>query len=471
MGKLRDKLGRLGAPVRQGEREVAAPAPEDAARTVEERSHASVHRELHREACEKASDTNSADAERRGKLSALRGQMEALGRKLSRSATPGRPAEPCAEQLPGGVDQTHHGALRRLITRHAEDHHHGSIPVALALEACPRDLSILALDPSLAAIDFTRALYIDTETTGLLGGAGTLPFLIGLAWFEGQQLVVEQLLLERPGLEVPMLHRLGEALSQASCIVSYNGKSFDWPLLRTRFILNRVPAPPVPAHLDLLHCARRVYKRRLGAVRLVHLEEAILGFERIEDISGELIPQTYLGYLRGHLPAGSLSPILDHNRSDLVALAAILGELVRRFRAQDARQDARDQLGFASVAARAEHHDAALSFARGAAEADVRGELASEALYLAAELKLRAGDVEGARGAFHEAAEHARASSVDAARAHLALAKLYEHKLKDYERALLHAGKTAEAEGDEASSRRVARLERKLPAVLSLRLG
>jgi uncharacterized protein YprB with RNaseH-like and TPR domain len=361
--------------------------------------------------------------------------------------------------------------LRRLVTEYAEDHCHGAIPVALALEACARDLSVLALDPSLASVDFTRALYIDTETTGLLGGAGTLPFLIGLAWFEGQRLVVEQLLLERPGQEVPMLQRLGEALSRASCIVSYNGKSFDWPLLRTRFIMNRVAAPQVPAHLDLLHCARRVYKRRLGVVRLVHLEEAILGHERVDDLAGELIPQTYLGYLRGHLPGASLGPILDHNRSDLVALAAILGELVRRFRAEDARQDARDQLGFATVAARAEHHERALAFAQSAASADIRGELASEALYLSGELKLRAGDVEGARSAFLEAIEAAIGRPQDAARAHLALAKLYEHRLKDPEHALTHAAHTADAEGDEACAHRVARLTRKLPAALSLRLG
>src|SRR5690606_10255409 len=140
-----------------------------------------------------------------------------------------------------------------------------------------------------------------------------------------------------------------------------------------------------PAHLDLLHCARRVYKRRLGSVRLIHLEQTILGFERVDDMPGELIPQTYLGYLRGQLAGAALRPILEHNRSDLVALAAILGELVRRFRGEHPEQDARDQLGFASVAARALDHERALLFARGAVDADVRGELSCEALYLAGE--------------------------------------------------------------------------------------
>ncbi|MFT3921383.1 MAG: ribonuclease H-like domain-containing protein [Myxococcales bacterium] len=336
--------------------------------------------------------------------------------------------------------------------------------MARALSACARSLSVLALDPALAEVDFTRALYIDTETTGLLGGTGTLPFLIGCARFELGSLVVEQLLLERPGHEGPMLRRLAELLAQASCIVSFNGKSFDWPLLRTRFIMNRVPAPKVPAHLDLLHCARRVYKRRLGSVRLIELEAAVLGFERIEDLPGELIPETYLGFLRGRTPGAALWPVVEHNRSDLVALPAMLGELVRRFAepsAPELRQDARDQLGFAQVAARADDPQRALAFAQAAAESDVRGELAPEAMYLAGMLKLKVGDLAGAVCAFRDSLEASHGRAEASARAHLALAKMFEHRLKDPERAFFHAPHTGLAEGNEASARRVQRLQKK----------
>ena len=87
----------------------------------------------------------------------------------------------------------------------------------------------------------TRQVVLDTETTGLAGGAGTLPFLIGLGWFEpGGALALEQLFLARPGEERPMLARLSERLAAASCVVSFNGKSYDWPLLRTRFVMNRM---------------------------------------------------------------------------------------------------------------------------------------------------------------------------------------------------------------------------------------
>jgi hypothetical protein len=294
-----------------------------------------------------------------------------------------------------------------------------------------------------------------------------------MAWFEGRRLCVEQLLLERPGLEVPMLRRFAERMAHASAVISFNGKSFDWPLLRTRFVLSRVAAPALPAHLDLLHCARRVYKRRLGSVRLVHLEEEVLGFTRVDDIAGELIPMTYLGFLRGQVHGSALAPILDHNRSDLIALAALLGEMTRRFRGEAPCQDARDQLGFAGVAARAADSVRALGFASGAAEADLRGELASEAHCLTGELCLKALDYAAAERAFTLAIESACGEQAKAAPAHLALAKLYEHRLKRYADALTHARLVAAHEGDVANARRVARLALKcarLSPALSLRL-
>jgi uncharacterized protein YprB with RNaseH-like and TPR domain len=363
--------------------------------------------------------------------------------------------------LPGERSETALGPLRSLVTLLPEDHRHGAVPVALALAASAQDLALLALDPGLAGSDFTRALYIDTETTGLSGGAGTLPFVIGMAWFEDGSLRVEQLLLERPGLESPMLARLAERMRAASAVVSFNGKSFDWPLLRTRFVLTRVAAPPLPPHLDLLHCARRIYKRRLGSVRLVHLEEQILGFTRIEDIDGALIPQTYLGFLRGHVSGAALAPILEHNRSDLVALAAMLGELARRFCGERPAQDARDQLGFAGVAARGQALERALLFARGAAEADLRGELAPEAHCLAAELCLRTGDLASAERSLLLAVETACGDGTRAGRAHLLLAKLYEHQLKRLDAALEHAARALAHEGADAGERRLARLRAK----------
>ena len=416
-------------------------------------------------------------AERRGRIANLRAQLEAI--RVAHAPARAAPAPVRAPRadwlddeaypvspalvdatLPGEILDTVHGPLCRVLTAHPEDHRHGSADVVAACDVAGCEVALLSLDPGLTALDFSRALYIDTETTGLSGGSGTLPFLIGMAWFEGRCLHVEQLLLPKPGCETPLLARLRERLAGASVIVSYNGKSFDWPLLRTRFVMNRMSTPALPAHLDLLHCARRVYKSRLGSVRLVNLEQELLGFERVDDISGEFIPQTYLAFLRGAASGSTLLPIVAHNRSDLVALPALLGEIVRRFGAH-AREDARDQLGFARVAARAAQAERAIAIAHGAAEADVRGELAGSALYLVGELRLRRGELEAAIEAF-EGALSQSTSRLDGARVHLALAKLHEHKTKRYDSALAHASHTAPVEGDEACARRVARLAQRL---------
>jgi uncharacterized protein len=357
--------------------------------------------------------------------------------------------------VPGARVDTAQGPLYVTAVLHEADHRHGGVEVARGAQVCATEVALLALDPTLAEIDYSRALYIDTETTGLVGGSGTLPFLIGMAWFEGEQLMVEQLLLPRPGHEAPMLARLQERLAWASAVVSFNGKSFDWPLLRTRFVLNRMSVPALPPHLDLLHCSRRVYKLRLGSVRLIHLEQEILNYERIDDLPGELIPQRYFEFLRGNAEGGTLIPILDHNRSDLVALPALLGELVRRF-TPGARQHACDQLAFARVAVRARERERAIAHAQAVIDGDVRGEWSAHAHLLVGELELKRGAVQKAVEAFEAALE--LGDDLDRARAHLALAKLHEHKTKQLERALEHAACTAACEGAEAQNRRVDRL-------------
>jgi hypothetical protein len=469
--KLRDKLGRMQI------RLPAAEAPSCAPRYEMEpdvEGFAAVAREV----ATALRHEPIRDGESKAlTLGTLRAQLATLQQRTVRPAVEvARPRRGFAEALldehdrvparisvvPGERSDTPLGALYRTIVLHEADHRHGRAEVAVAAAVHASEVALIALDDSLAQIDFSRALYLDTETTGLVGGSGTLPFLIGMAWFEGEQLVVEQLLLPRPGHEAPMLARLRERIEQASVIVSYNGKSFDWPLLRTRFVLNRLSVPSLPAHLDLLHCARRVYKTRLGSVRLVHLEQEILDYERIDDLPGELIPQRYFEFLRGNAEGGTLIPILDHNRSDLVALPALLGELVRRFSLQPgARQHACDQLAFARVAARASARERALAHAQAVIEADVQGAWSASAHQLRGELELKRGDIAAALAAFERVIEHA-ADELERARAHLALAKLHERKTKCCERALVHAAQTAACEGHVLSNRRCERLRARI---------
>ena len=362
--------------------------------------------------------------------------------------------------LPGQAEATEHGEVH-LIDEYLEPrHHHGKAPIGRALEVCTKRLAQLALDPALEAVDFTRALFLDTETTGLAGGTGTVPFLIGIGWFEDQSMRIQQLFLPELGREAPMLHWLRERVAASSCVVSFNGKAFDWPLLRTRFVLNRVPAPALPPHLDLLHCARRILKQRLKSVRLVELERRVLGMHREDDVSGALIPQLYFDYLDG----GEIAPlakVIEHNANDLIALAALVAQLVSHFDQVHGGDDPRDHLAYAKLAERTGDAVRARSFAEAAARGGGESRCTVQACLLNARVARREGDVDAEERALLDALEAANDDELDAA-VRLALAKLYEHRRKDLRRALEHAPGAARAEGQEATQRRVARLERRL---------
>ncbi len=364
--------------------------------------------------------------------------------------------------LPGQRRDTEHGELH-LIDEYLEPHHHhGRAPIAEALRVSTERLAQLALDPSLEDIDLKRALFFDTETTGLAGGTGTVPFLIGIGWFEDESMRIQQLFLPELGREAPMLHWLRERVQQSSCLVSFNGKAFDWPLLRSRFVLNRVTAPALPPHLDLLHCARRVLKSRLKSVRLVELERQVLGMYREDDVSGALIPQLYFDYLDG----GDVSPmakVIEHNANDLIALAALVAELVNHFDEVHGDDDPRDHLAYAKVAERTGDRARARSFADAAVRGGGESECTVEACMLNARMARRIGDVDDEERALLDAL---RAADEDEMRAavQLALSKHYEHRRKDLGRALEHAAGTFLAEGDDAAERRLARLQRRLAA-------
>jgi uncharacterized protein len=133
------------------------------------------------------------------------------------------------------------------------------IALAPASRAEASLLALLALDPALSTVDFSKALFLDTETTGLSGGTGTVAFLLGLGFFESDTFVVEQILVEDLGEESPMLAHLCERFRGREVVVTFNGKSFDWPLLKTRLALAKMDVPAGFGHVDLLHVARRVH--------------------------------------------------------------------------------------------------------------------------------------------------------------------------------------------------------------------
>jgi hypothetical protein len=174
-----------------------------------------------------------------------------------------------------------------------------------------------------------KLVYLDTETTGLAGGTGTCAFLIGIGALEGSQFVIRQFFLRDYPEEKPALAALAETLEGYEGVVTFNGKTFDIPLLETRYSLARLKSPfRRLLHLDVLHPARRMWKLRLASCELTNLEKHVLGIAREGDVPGSEIPQIYFDYLRGG-NAQALQPVFFHNALDIMTLAALTVELAR----------------------------------------------------------------------------------------------------------------------------------------------
>ena len=215
-------------------------------------------------------------------------------------------------------------------------------------------------------------VFYDTETTGLSGGAGSVIFLFGAAWCEGRDLAVEQIFLsDFPG-EPEFLLAVRELLARYRAFVSYNGKAFDSQLLKTRFLMNRIPWEPGP-QVDLLHHSRRLWKSITGDCSLKSIERTVLGFTRKLDVDGADIPMIWLEYLRTQR-AGMLPVVFDHNVMDIASLARIYG-LIGRLLLGDLSSTRIDERSFGSWLLRLGHGSGAEvlreSFRRGNDEAGI----------------------------------------------------------------------------------------------------
>lgn len=388
--------------------------------------------------------------ELRARIAALVGNRE-----------PARPRPvPSDGELPFFVEHTPSGPRYVRRVRAAPAARVGRAPLVAARTADPVTLGLLALDPALGGCDPRKALYLDTETTGLAGGTGTVAFLVGLAFFDEAHgtFVLEQMLLRRLGEEAPILDLLHRRMTEASMVVTYNGKAFDVPLLRTRFVMNRLPKPAEPPHLDLLHVARRVHKHRLSTCTLASIESHVLGRERMGDVAGEDIVEAYAHFLRTG-DEGSLHAVVTHNEHDVLAMVALLGLYGEPFGVvEDAACGSGAGLGASDLAgiARTLHRAGATDRAHALAGVAVRAGGGPVARRVSADILRARGEIAGALAEYE-----AILGEVDDPEVRLVLAKLYEHKGKEYERALamLAAGTT---ESEEATRRRRERLERKL---------
>jgi uncharacterized protein YprB with RNaseH-like and TPR domain len=186
--------------------------------------------------------------------------------------------------------------------------------------------------------------YMDTETTGLSGGAGTYVFTAAVARPIDCGLRVAQVFLPQPGMESAFLHTLREELEPADAIATFNGASFDLPVLRTRWVMARMPGELTDAvHVDLLTLVRALYRHRLEHCNLRMVEERVLGYERDDPIPSALVPDAYFDYLR----SGSrdlLETALEHNRLDVISLVHLHSRLLLRLNGGETGMDAADWL-------------------------------------------------------------------------------------------------------------------------------
>ena len=275
-------------------------------------------------------------------------------------------------------------------------------------------------------------LFLDTETTGLSGGAGTLAFEVGVGYVSGGQFVVEQFLMRDYPEEPSLLDSVAQLLRTFPVLVTFNGKTFDAPILENRLILNRSEVRPTRGpHADVLHAARRVWKLRLGRCTLQRLEQAVLGVGREDDLPGDQVPQTFFRYLQNR-DFGPMERILMHNRQDVVSLAQLFFFLCKLHdKPEETDAHPADLLSLAKSASRRGENDKARKCYRLAAH----GEQRAQAFAALAAQEKREGRV--GRSAKLYAAMLTRGD--DPVFACEALAKLYEHQLGNAEQALVYA--------------------------------
>jgi uncharacterized protein YprB with RNaseH-like and TPR domain len=377
----------------------------------------------------------------REQLAHLRQTVATIDRKYAGLPSPApRPVlEPDSagfveELLSGEVVETpagKHFETEKLYGRHQR---YGSYEISDLIELPPDFLASLSANGIPNAHPTTWA-FLDTETTGLAGGSGTCAFLIGVGSIDAAGFRVRQFFMRDYCEEASVLHSLAAYLARFEVLVTYNGKSFDQPLLETRYTMCRARHPFASmAHLDLLHGARRLFKLRLESCRLVNLEYQILGLEREGDVPGDLIPYYYFEYLRSR-HAFRLIPIFHHNVLDIVSLACLTGLIPAAFRDPEnmqARHGA-DLLGLARWLQMSGRLEESHRLMRRAVDMGLPDQHLFRALFETGNLEKKLGLEHAAVATFTDLS---LGPNPFRGRAYEELAKHYEHREKNYRMAL-----------------------------------
>ena len=390
-----------------------------------------------------------------------------------------------ADVLAGEWVESREGAVLVVDRYYAADRMHGRVRVGDVVETIQAGVDPLHVlgrawpgrEPRLYT---SKLCFFDLETTGLAGGAGTQAFLIGCAVLEDGGIRVRQYLLPGFQHERALLSMVAEWIAAQGTLVTFNGRSFDVPLIETRYLLHRLSFPfaEMP-HLDMLHPARRLWKQRPTiagpalddeSCKLSVLERHLAGYHRVGDVPGFEIPSRYFRFVRTG-DAHGLEAVLEHNRIDLISLALVTARALRLIaRGPNAADHPREALGLGRVYERSgSSDDAEASFSWAAAlaarvgrEPDVRG----EALRRLALCRRRAGRMLEAAAAWEELLTVPGCPMVLRREAREALAIHHEHRSRDLRTArtmmLDVLAENAGARAREAAKYRLQRIERKM---------
>jgi len=312
------------------------------------------------------------------------------------------------------------------------DYKHGNYCIGQLIDICRRWKETEVKHP-LSSRDYqvSDLFFFDTETTGLGSGVGNTIFLLGHARVFSDKVIVQQHFLPKPGAEVPLYHSFLSTVDYTT-LVTFNGKAFDWPVLKTRHTLLRDLVPNLPefGHFDLYHAARRIWKHRLESVRLSKIEEEILGVKRCGDVPGFLAPMLYFHFLETERPQ-DIFGVLKHNEMDVLSLIALYIHLSKQILdtvngriESDVYEMGRwfDALGQRDIAKK--------TYEKVAAKNSVASEIAKWKLSLIYKKERK---YEEAVGVWNEL----RISSSNELKllANIELAKIYEHRFKQMDKA------------------------------------
>jgi len=343
---------------------------------------------------------------------------------------------PAVKSVPAPIEPGHREPVQLFENPYTLGARYGQVMISLGLEIPGKALAKLSHDVAFEGLSLDSALFLDLETTGLAGGTGTLPFLVGMGYYRDGRFNVAQYFLSEMGDEGRMVRELGQFFREMDfkSVVTYNGKAFDMPLLETRFALQRerFPLAGLP-HLDFLFSARHLWKHRYESCRLSHLAREIVRADRDEDIPGAEIPIRYFQYIRSG-DFSLIEPILYHNQEDILSLLGVVIEGALLFdrgrRPSQDKADAMDLVGIGRLCESAGDLERSIELF----EKALKGDLSCE---ISVQVRTKLGRHFKKNRAWDKAVPLWQgAAGGDAFSSCRELAMYYEHREKNYEEAI-----------------------------------